>query len=418
MPQSATELTKTENIERQMPGILPPLGSARSGLTAFTPVLLGLALAAVALACLNGLLTSLGASPQFSFTLAGSFALYLATRPARRELMITMALGLAIQVLYQATYGINPYFGSLIISLAGFLGVASLLVLAYTAVRRRRLLEFGTAAFFPFVSIMVGFILPVTNRISPAAFDTHLLAADSTTGFQLSFILGRAIHGRPLLWNLTSTLYYALPFAVALLCAVQFGKRPGEVRRLLWLFGFMSSAGFCLYAVCPATGPIYAFREWFPLRIPDMSGPWLATLSVPGAPRNAIPSLHFSSALLVFWNTRLLGRAGRIAAGLFLAGTAFAILALGEHYVTDIIVAFPFSLFFQAVFSKTMPADSNWRHIAMWSSAGLVAVWLLTLRFGMRPLAGWPAATCVAFVATAGISIWMRRELCRREPPS
>lgn len=402
MPQSATGLTNTA------------LESGPSGLHAFKPLLLGLAAVAVALALLNGLMASLGDSPQFSFTLAGSFALYLATRPARRELIVTVGLGLALRLAYGATYGIKPYFGSPVISIAGFVGVASLLMLAYTAVRRRRLAEFETAAYFPFVSIVVGFILPVTNRLSPATFDTHLLAADSATGFQPSFLLGRLIGGRPVLWSLTSTVYYALPFAVALLCAAQFGKRPGEVRRLLWLFGFMSAVGFCLYAVCPATGPVYAFREWFPFRTPDVAHLSLAALSVPGAARNAIPSLHFSTALLVFWNTRVLRRAARIAAGLFLAGTAFAILALGEHYLTDIVVAVPFSLMFQAAFSSATPADSTWRYGAMWSSAGLVALWLLILRFGVQPLTARPAVTCVAFATTVGFSIWMWAELCKR----
>jgi len=399
-------------MKRRISGSIPKRGSALGGLYVFKAVLLALALMAVALAFLNGLLASL-CGPQFSFTLAGSFALYLATQPARRELMVTLGLGLALRLAYGATYGIKPYFGSLVFAFAGFLGISSLLVLAYTAVRWRCLSKFGTAAFFPFVSIMVGFILPVTNRLSPATFDTHLLAADGAIGFQPSFFLGRLISGRPVLWNLTSTVYYALPFAVALLCAVQLGKRPGEVRRLLWLFGLMSAAGFCLYPVCPATGPIYAFREWFPLRAPDMSGLSLATLSVSGAPRNAIPSLHFSTALLVFWNTRLLRRPGQIAAGLFLAGTAFAILALGEHYLTDIVVTLPFSLMIQAAFSNTTPANSTWRYGALWSSAGLVALWLLILRFWVQSLAAWSAVTCVAFVATFGISIWLREEMCK-----
>jgi PAP2 superfamily len=382
-------------------------------LDAAKPVLLALALMAVALAFLNGLAASLGKSPQFSFTLAGSFALFLATRPKRLEIVITFILGLALRLAYGAYFGIQPYFGSAMIGFAGFLGVASLLVLAFTALRKRRFSEFGTAAFFPFVSIMVGFILPFTNHLSPLTFDAHLLAADGAFGFQPSFVLGRVIGGHPTLWDLTSTVYYALPFAVALLCAAQLGRRPDEVRRLLWLFGIMSAVGFCLYAVCPATGPIYAFRG-FPLRAPDLSGLSLAPLAVPSAPRNAIPSLHFSTALLVFWNTSQLRRSGRIAAALFLAGTAFATLALGEHYLIDIVVAFPFSLTFQAAFADTA-GNAGWRYGAMGSGAALVAAWLLALRFWVQPLIEWRAAICALAIATLGFSIWARRELSRRE---
>src|SRR5580700_11730531 len=80
------------------------------------PVLLALALMAVALAFLNGLAASFGKSPQFSFTLAGSFALFLATRPKRLEIVITFILGLSLRLAYGATFGIQPYFGSALIS--------------------------------------------------------------------------------------------------------------------------------------------------------------------------------------------------------------------------------------------------------------------------------------------------------------
>jgi hypothetical protein len=407
--------TSTQSVEAPIPA--PTRGSGNRALDAAKPVLVALALLAVALALVNGLVESLGHSPQFSFTLAGSFALFLATRPSRREIAVTLLLGLALRLAYGATLGVQPYFGSVLISSAGFVGIAGLMVLAYTALRTKCFSMFGTAAFFPFVAIIVGFVLPVTNHLSPVTFDRHLLAADGVLGFQPSFLLGRMIHGRALLWDLTSTLYYALPFAVAVLCAVELRKHTGEVRRLLYLFGFMSAVGFCLYAICPATGPLYAFRAWFPLTPPHLSDLALgAALSVPGAPRNAIPSLHFSTALLVFWNTLHMPKAGRIAAGLFLAGTAFAILALGEHYLVDIIVAIPFSLIFQAAFTDAELSNSTHRYRAIFLGAGLVAGWLLVLRFWIQPLVAWPALTCVLFVSTVGISVWARYNAARNLP--
>jgi hypothetical protein len=164
-------------------------------------------------------------------------------------------------------------------------------------------------------------------------------------------------------------------------------------------------------------GPIYAFRDWFPLKPPRLSGLALgAALSVPSAPRNAMPSLHFSAALLVFWNTSHMRKAGRIAAGLFLAGTAFAVLALGEHYLIDIIVAVPFSLLFQAAFTNSSAGNSRPRYRAMLSSATMLAGWLLMLRFCIRPVVAWPAVTCVAFIATLGFSILARHKLSLGSP--
>jgi len=395
----------------RLPHPEPGRGSGIRALEIAKPPLLALALLAVVLAFLNGLLFSFGHSPQFSFALAGSFALYLATRPSRYEVGVTVFLGVALRMAYGATVGSSSYFGSVWIGFAGFLGVASLLVLAYRGLRSKRYLAFGTAAFFPFVSILVGFVLVALRRLSPVTLDARLLAADGTLGFQPSFVLGSMLIGRPLLWDLTSTVYYALPFAIALLCAVQFERNFGEVRRLLCMFIVMSVTGLALYAVCPATGPHYAFRAGYPLTPPHLTYLQLGAALSPDAPRNAMPSVHFSTALLVFWNTAHMRKAGRIAAGLFLAGMTFAVLALGEHYLIDVIVAVPFSLLFQAAFTDPSAANSRARYIAMLSGAVMVAGWLAMLRLTIQSVVAWPAVACAAFIFTVGLSIWARHRL-------
>lgn len=375
-------------------------------------VLLALALVAVVLAIRDGLLRSIGDNGSFAFTLAGSFAFYLATRPARSAIAVTLLLGLALRLAYGATIGVQPYFGSPLICSAGFLGLASLLVLAYSGLRNNRFAPFGYAAFLPFMSIMVGFILPLGIRFCPVAYDTHLLAADGTLGFQPSFVLGRLAAERPALWNFASTVYYALPFAVALLCAARFKEHPSQARRLFYLFALLSIVGFALYTLCPATGPMYAFRDVYPWNPPSLRDLALGlALSVPGAPRNAMPSLHFSSALLVLWNTSGLGKAARIAATLFVAAMAFAVLAVGEHYLIDLIVAVPFSLMIQAVLTSSLPGSSRPRYLAMSSGAALAVGWCLLLRYWIGPLVAWPAVARAAFLATLGFSIWARYAL-------
>src|SRR5471030_2946919 len=104
---SSEEMTRSIRLPKQAGGN-PTLNAAK-------PVLLALALVAVALAFLNGLAASFGDSPQFSFTLAGSFAVFLATRPARREIVATLVLGLALRLAYGASLGNKPYFGSVLI---------------------------------------------------------------------------------------------------------------------------------------------------------------------------------------------------------------------------------------------------------------------------------------------------------------
>lgn len=371
---------------------------------------------ATALVFLSGLLDSFINSAEFAFTLAGSFVIHIAARPARREIAMTIVLGFLLRLAYGATIGVNPYFGSALISSAGFLGISSLIVLAYTSNQNKRLSVFKTAAFFPFVSCIVGCILPISNSLSPVTFDAHLLAVDGTLGYLPSFVLGRIISGHPLLWDFVTTVYYALPLPVALLCAYALrNEQFSEVRRLLCLFGVMCVVGFFIYAVCPATGPAYAFREYFPLKPPPLPDILPALLSVPNAPRNAMPSLHLSAALLVFLNTSGMRKFSRIAAGLFLGGTAFAILALGEHYLIDIIVAVPFALMFQAAFANPSHGNSTWRYCAMVGSAGFVAGWLILLRFWIQPLVMWPYVTYFIAILTIGFSVLAQHKMSRQD---
>src|SRR5579871_3596565 len=59
----------------------------------------------------------------------GTFAIYCSTRPGRRELAATAALGAAMRVGYDLAFGERGYPGSWIIGLGVFMGLAGLLVL-------------------------------------------------------------------------------------------------------------------------------------------------------------------------------------------------------------------------------------------------------------------------------------------------
>jgi hypothetical protein len=377
---------------------------------AASPVLWTLAFVAVGVAMLGGLFVAIGESPQFSFTLAGSFLVYLSIRPSAHQILLTVVTGVLLRCAYSAGVGIKPYFGAAFISTAGFVGLAGLAALAYEAVRRRDSGRFAIAAFFPFLAVVVGFILPVTNRVSQLTVDTHLLVVSGALGFQPSFVLGRFISGRQLLWDLTATVYYALPLTVAGLCALRLGQgMTKEVRRLLQLFGCMSVAGFCLYALCPGTGPIYAFPGWFPSKMPPLSAANLELLAVPFAPRNAVPSLHLSTALLVFWNSSGMRRRIRLAAGLFLGATVFAVLALGEHYLADLIVAVPFSLMFHAAFAGPERWHPVWSYRTIAGCGVFVAGWLVLLRFWSRPLMAAPVAIALFALTLSFAGLMLRR---------
>ena len=249
--------------------------------------------------------------------------------------------------------GLGAYYGVWWISWGAFLGLASLIVLAVQIVRspqpgRRSLRRtFHAAAVFPLCSLLIGYTVPLTTWLRPKTFDAYLLAFDGGLGFQPSFVLGRILLHGSTLWGLTTVVYYALPLAGCVLYA-SYRLREHQSVSILTLLLSIMVIGFALYGVFPAVGPAYAFHQSYPLDPPTLARISIPTVTVPNAARNCMPSLHLAAALLVWWNSRIWPRWGRLLALLILLATAFSTLALGEHYVADLVVAFPFTLAFQA----------------------------------------------------------------------
>lgn len=141
--------------------------------------------------------------------------------------------------------------------------------------------------------------------------------------------------------------------------------------------------GWVCYAWLPISGPIYLFHGVFP------DGVIHPTEIVPGlspvvtAPRNAMPSMHLSGALFILMITAALRRKWLFAlATLFVVGTAWATLALGEHYVVDLVVALPFAPAF-VLWLMNPPRwqqAPRWQHVLHWTATVTFIGWMLLLR--------------------------------------
>src|SRR5262249_16834332 len=143
--------------------------------------------------------------------LTGSFLIHMSSRPSRREIAATLALGTILRVVYGAIWSFQPYFGDSIFRWGSFLGLASLIVLLAQAARKRgeHWSLFLTAGAFPYCWIFIGFSLA---RVANTArtYDPLLLAFDSSLGTSVSFILGKALIGSPLLHDLIKCIYDAI----------------------------------------------------------------------------------------------------------------------------------------------------------------------------------------------------------------
>ena len=142
-------------------------------------------------------------------------------------------------------------------------------------------------------------------------------------------------------------------------------------------------------------GPIYAFARAYPDHPPDVAHLALQTIAVPGVPRNAIPSLHIAWCLLILYNSWARSLLLKTYAFICLFLTAAATLGTGEHYLIDLIVAFPLSVAVQ------MACSNPKKLFGPAVCTGLVVAWLLALRTGF----GWQHAEPVVSRILVAVTI-------------
>jgi len=366
-------------------------------------------------AALNGLF-HLDHEPHLCSLLAFAFVLHLWIRPGIREICADVGAASVFLLLYSWVYGIpNSPFGPVFTGLtyAGLLGLGSTAVLAVQAQRttgdaqERRQNALAAGLIAPAGMILIGYPLQLSALLHPRTFDAFLYSFDLSLGFSPSFLIGQAFTHLAPLRIVSSMVYDTLPLVVSFFyAALMLQKKRFRVNVILLFTGALL-IGSLLYNVCPATGPTYAFPGAFPNHPPLRGEFAVETRLVPGAPRNAMPSLHTSLALLVFWNAYVWGRKGRILAGLYLFFTLLATLGTGEHYLIDLVVALPFSLAMQALFTTGRPLQdpTRWRPLLLGSA--VTALWFAVLRspvtlFEQSAIWPWTAVLLVLAICWTG----------------
>jgi hypothetical protein len=358
--------------------------------------------------------------PYLASALLGAVVVLLRARPRPTELLTTCGLAIVFAL---------ARFGSHLDTLwarpswiGTFLGLASLLVLGARMARRRlpdsaeHVRAFVAAFAVPAFVLVPPLVLPGTAAAHPLTYDRLLYVFDGSLGFQASFVLGRFLARQPWLAWPVKLCYEQVPLAVVTLHAWTLGVREREGSRILLLFGVASMAGYLLYNLLPATGPVYLFPGEFPRAEPAWVGlSPLPTVMSSNIPRNAIPSLHMTWALLLCCNARGFPRWIRIGAGSFLVLTVLATLGLGEHYLVDLVAALPFALAVQAS-GRTPLRDLPSSLPFLAGSFGTLG-WLAFLRYGA---AGWSSATLLDWsliaVTIVGFVLLERRTARGRAP--
>jgi hypothetical protein len=257
------------------------------------------------------------------------------------------------------------------------------------------------------LNLAYGWVLSIVmgkaNGLVPWKYDYVLLRLDSVLGLRAAPIAG-AFHFALI------PLFVVYQLMVPMMVAWFFVARSAQQSRAI-IVAYVAEllTGPALYAIVPACGPVYAFhKQW--LTPPAVEA---TAIKLSGMP-NAFPSLHVATALLfvLFAPTRLT----RGIALAFLAATALATLATGEHYVIDLVAGLAVGCFAAAV---------GRRRMAAWMLFGGLSIgWSLSVRFANGFLIAHPAllktlavVTIVAVVAELVQQWRSTQEICVSEAP-
>jgi len=227
---------------------------------------------------------------------------------------------------------------------------------------------------------VAAFFLDLTEKAHPSVFDLYLYSFEASLRVQFSFLLGQLFALHHAFADVSAWIYAALPIAIALVyvgCLMD--RREDAFPAFLALF-LTGPIGILLYNLFPAVGPVHVFDTLFPWRpftLDQLRHLVLEPIPVPGL-RNTMPSLHAAWGFLVFWYARSLSLVEKIAAAILVFFTLCATLGIGEHYIIDLVVAVPFTVFILALTSFILSRGRS--------------VFLLPLSVGLFSTLGWFAA--------------------------
>jgi hypothetical protein len=382
-----------------------------------------LALVSIAVAVL-AIITQANLNNIFvGFSLLGTFFLFLNAKPTVRVLVAVLAAAAVCVVVALPGVAFSRgiwWFRGLFayIAIVGMFSLGTLIVLLACADANRRrqyAILTSSAVLLLLFSLVVNPILLLLTRITPSTLDLYLYTFDATLGGQPSFAIGRLVSSSVMLAWIIQLSYCSIPAAIAGITAVELAKRPTDLPMTVRTVTLASLLGVICYQFYPAAGPRPFFGSTFPFHpLASRYARHLFLAAMPlslEVPRNAMPSLHLTWALLIWYNSRTLSRTVKLGAAIYVVLTALATLGTGEHYLADLVVAFPFSAAVQAVFYRRA-RTALWR-VAVVVTMALTIVWMLLLRFAVTVFWSTPLVPYAFIVGTVVVSLLFQFRLSK-----
>lgn len=357
-------------------------------------------------------------SPYFAASLAGVAIIYACIRPKRELFQIAGVTAILWGVEYSIA-GTRSSGVFLIVPSIALFGLAALLLFGLRAVwasgqeQRMLLYAFVPSLAFAASDWYASDMLAITERLHPKVYDFYLFSYDASLVMQPATKLAQLFVLHPWFRISSMIVYVGLALPIALVYGLALRRHGRRALPVMYAFLATGPIGILFYNILPALGPAHVFGSAFPFHLPNyiQAARLVPDVVAHPGPRNAIPSLHMGWMLLAWWNSKGLPVFWRIVVLYFLVFTVFATLGTGEHYVVDLVVAFPFALLLQALCRTSLPMRARRRFLPLAVAFLSIVIWMALLVFAYRLFWISPAIPWIAAILTIGGSILLHRWL-------
>jgi len=224
-------------------------------------------------------------------------------------------------------------------------------------------------------------VLETSSLLLPLTLDADLYKIDTAFYGFASWLYSAFVGNALSWWNILVAVGYTLLNLMLLLSltVVLRERRAGQLNifRVL-VVPFMLAP--VLYIVTPVAGPP-AYGTHYPHDMNFVLEAAKGMTEVVPSVRNGMPSMHFTGAMLIVLVMACLTRKVYFyAACVFAAITFIATMALGEHYLLDLIVAAPYCIALGTALLNP-PGWRFWQRRCWWACALLFVAWELMLHF-------------------------------------
>ena len=221
--------------------------------------------------------------------------------------------------------------------------------------------------------------LQITSIIFPSTIDADLFKIDRAFSGFATYLHHLMDKDWPFTLTLIQSVYSLLSIVILLMLIPVFREKRASQLHIFRVITISFISGFIFYFILPVAGPP-GFGESYPDNMQWILDLPPGKILIPPSLRNGMPSMHFTGAMLLVLAAACLRRKVYFyAAGLFAIITFVATMAVGEHYMTDLVVAMPLVIALGTALINP-PGWNFLRRRIWWVCVSLFVVWEILLR--------------------------------------